>query len=488
MQLDTVGGMDGASIDRGTAAAARRHAVQFYEGEEFLHRAVAEHLAGALAEGGQAVAIAARDRHESLLGALEARGIRTSSRISAGELCLLDAEELLSELTDSGGLSWQRLEALVAPILDRGRANASPGTRAYGEMVDILWARGQKDDALALEEMWNRLAGERDLSLLCAYAMGNFSTAGDAEGFQRVCRQHDHVLPTERFSTLEDGARLGEISSLQQRAAALEAEVALRRDAERRLREVLEVQSDLLRREQAARLEADRASRAKQDFLSLVSHELRTPLNAIAGYAELLELGVRGPVNAGQRDYLRRIRASQASLLGLIDEVLAYAVGDTESAAGTALEPVDLEEVLSSAESAALPLIRRRGIAFSRCAAAGPLSVLADRSAVHLILSNLLSNAVKFAPDGGAIRLETRREGEEVLVRVWNSGCGVPAEEREAIFHPFHQVDARLTREHQGAGLGLPISRRAARRMGGDLTVEGREGEGALFTLRLRRA
>src|SRR5690606_11813581 len=161
----------------------------------------------------------------------------------------------------AGGPTLERLQTLLSSTFARSGGGVPPGTRAYGEMVNIRWARGEQDEAMALEAMWSRLAAERDLSLLCAYAMASVSTARDAEGFQRVCRQHDHVLPTERFSALDDRARLGEISSLQQRAAALEVEVVRRRHAERRLREVLEAQADLLRREQAARLEADRASR-----------------------------------------------------------------------------------------------------------------------------------------------------------------------------------------------------------------------------------
>ena len=110
---------------------------------------------------------------------------------------------------------------------------------AYGEMVDLLWKGGNPAGAIKLEELWNELASSYDFSLLCAYNMGNFGNASDAEQFATICKQHTHVIPTERYVQGDAEARLVEISLLQQRARALETELAHRDALERNLRETV---------------------------------------------------------------------------------------------------------------------------------------------------------------------------------------------------------------------------------------------------------
>ena len=240
----------------------------------------------------------------------------------------------------------------------------------------------------------------------------------------------------------------------------------------------------LFEAERAARAEAEAANRAKSEFLAVMSHELRTPLNAIGGYAELMEMGIRGPVTAEQREDLARIQSSQRHLLGLINEVLNYAKLET-GAVRYVMEDVPVAEVLGDTEGLVLPQARAKGLTLQVGACPPDLLVRADREKLRQVLVNLLSNAVKFTDRGGRVDLACEQGGREVRLRVHDTGIGIPADRLEAIFEPFVQVRSDLTRTAEGTGLGLAISRDLALGMGGDLTVESVFGEGSTFTVRL---
>jgi signal transduction histidine kinase/PAS domain-containing protein len=253
--------------------------------------------------------------------------------------------------------------------------------------------------------------------------------------------------------------------------------------------------------EREARAEAEAANHAKSDFLTTMSHELRTPLNAIAGYVDLLELGIHGPVSAAQRDALARIQASQQHLLGLINDVLDYAKIETGNMRFQ-LGAVSVAHALDEVEALIVPQVSEKSLSLGidRCDAA--LAVYADADRLRQILLNVVSNAVKFTGSGG--RIEVRCALREILddaepssepgracvveIAVRDTGVGIPAEKLAAIFEPFVQVDSDLTRIAEGTGLGLAISRDLARGMGGDLSVESTVGAGSTFILTLPRA
>jgi len=253
-------------------------------------------------------------------------------------------------------------------------------------------------------------------------------------------------------------------------------------------RERLLVESERARADaEVARAEAEAANRSKAQFLATMSHELRTPLNAIGGYAELMELGIRGPVTDEQRHDLARVRASQRHLLGLINEVLHYAKLET----GTMhydLTAVDVGDALAAAESLVAPQARAKGLALALHPCAPDAAVRADAEKFRQVLVNLLSNAVKFTDRGGRVDLACVRRGGCVQVVVRDTGIGIPADHLEAVFEPFVQVRTDLTRVAEGTGLGLAISRDLARGMGGDLTAESALGAGSTFTLTLPAA
>jgi signal transduction histidine kinase len=232
---------------------------------------------------------------------------------------------------------------------------------------------------------------------------------------------------------------------------------------------------------------AETASRAKSDLLTTLSHELRTPINATLGYLELIELGLRGEVTPQQRVDFGRIRRSQEHLLALVDNILTFSRIEAQRVEYV-LEAVHVHDFLASAAELIAPLAWARSLTYQYTRCAPDLVVRADRTRMRQVLLNVLSNAVKFTPSGGQVTLGCTATATHVLIHVVDSGPGVPTEMQAAVFEPFVQLQQGLTRSHEGAGLGLSISRDLARGMGGELSLESAPGAGSTFTLTLPRA
>lgn len=283
---------------------------------------------------------------------------------------------------------------------------------------------------------------------------------------------YDRYLEIDAYSTDEGGIAL------------FWRDVSERVLGELALRESEALHRMLFRDAEVARAEAEEANHAKAEFLAVMSHELRTPLNAIGGYAELMEMGIRGPVTPEQAEDLRRIQTSQRHLLGLINEVLNYARLET----GTVhydLQSIRVRDALAAAEALVSPqaAAKKLGLAVTECTP--DLTVCADAEKLRQVIVNLLSNSVKFTDPGGRITISCRPENDRVVMRIRDTGIGIAAEKLQAIFDPFVQVRSDLTRPHEGTGLGLAISRDLALGMGGDLTVESSLGLGSSFILSL---
>jgi signal transduction histidine kinase len=215
-----------------------------------------------------------------------------------------------------------------------------------------------------------------------------------------------------------------------------------------------------------------------------MSHELRTPLNAIGGYAELMELGIRGPVTPEQRQDLARIRKSEQHLLGLINGVLNYSRIEA-GAVRYDIRRIPVNEVLCTCEALVAPQVRTRQLTLHYLGCDPALAVRADGEKLQQIVLNLLTNAVKFTQPRGRIDLACMAADGEARILVRDTGRGIDADQLEHVFEPFVQVDAQLTRTHEGVGLGLAISRDLARGMGGDLSAVSTPGVGSEFTLTL---
>ncbi len=243
---------------------------------------------------------------------------------------------------------------------------------------------------------------------------------------------------------------------------------------------------EILLSEQEARKDAQRANRAKSDFLAMMSHELRTPLNAIAGYSQMLEMGVRGPINDEQVRDLRRIQHNQQHLLGLITDILSFAKIEAGHVPVN-WSTFDTKTALLEIEGLVLPQLMEKGLVLELHYHEGGSLVYADPERVRQILLNLVSNAIKFT-DVGTITIDVRERDDAIQIVVSDTGRGIPENRLESIFEPFIQVEPSSGgRTHGGVGLGLAISRELARAMNGELSATSRVGHGSTFTLAIPR-
>ncbi|MEO7082831.1 MAG: ATP-binding protein [Gemmatimonadaceae bacterium] len=240
--------------------------------------------------------------------------------------------------------------------------------------------------------------------------------------------------------------------------------------------------------EQNARLqwqsqEVERANRLKSEFLASMSHELRTPINALIGYSALLLDGVLGDVNPKQRDALSRGRAAAEHLLELINDILDLA----KIEAGKMplhLEDVSLRDVILEVTQQIEPMVRKKQLEFIIEVAPDCPPIHSDRTKIKQVLLNLLSNAVKFT-NRGRVSVEARAEAEGVRIDVVDTGIGIRANDLQAIWEDFRQVDQSRTREFGGTGLGLSITRKLLERLGGSVAVQSNYGDGSKFSVYL---
>lgn len=364
-------------------------------------------------------------------------------------------------------LSRWRLDALLCADIDSlcGAIADGIGVVVIAEEALTPRTRERLFSTLDAQPSWS------DIPLIVLTAEGELARS-ITRGIEAVAERGNVIL-------LERPIRVGMLVTAVR--SALRA-----RERQFEIRDYVAERERLLESERAARAEAEEANRSKSRFLAVMSHELRTPLNAIAGYSDLLDLGIHGELSDAQREALRRIQKSERHLLGLIEEVLTYARVETGQMK-FALTTVDTIDLVTTTEALVAPQVLARNLKLDLSGCAVRAFVEVDRDKTQQILVNLVTNAIKFTPPGGTIAIACYTDGSSVRLTVTDTGIGIPDDKLATIFEPFVQVDTRLTRTHDGVGLGLAISRDLARAMGGDLTVESRIGEGSCFTLTLRR-
>ncbi len=249
-----------------------------------------------------------------------------------------------------------------------------------------------------------------------------------------------------------------------------------------KVREQDETLDELRRTNQALGL----AMRVKSDFLATMSHELRTPLNAVIGLSALLLDSPAEQLSPRARQALTTMRNSGEHLLGLLNDILDLAKLDAGrmSIAPAAVDPSPLTRACMAT---VIPLIGEKPVEVTFHAEPGLPVVKVDPQRLRQVLLNLLSNAVKFT-DRGRVTARLRRDGNAVAIEVEDTGIGIDPAEQEHLFEEFHQVASGDDRLYSGTGLGLALSRKMARAMGGDITVVSVPGRGSTFTLRVPTA
>jgi signal transduction histidine kinase len=223
------------------------------------------------------------------------------------------------------------------------------------------------------------------------------------------------------------------------------------------------------------------ADRAKDDFLANMSHELRTPLNSIIGFSGVLQQGLAGPLDDEQLEQIGMINTSGRRLLELVNDILDLASIEA-GRARMALEEFDVGGAAAAAVELVRPLADAKDLSIEYTVAADVGGMYSDPRRVGQILVNLLGNAVKFTPEGG-VTLEARRDGGRVTFVVTDTGLGVPHELKDRVFEEYFQVNDASNGKPWGTGLGLSLSRRLARLLGGDLELTRSSASGSAFTL-----
>jgi signal transduction histidine kinase len=270
-----------------------------------------------------------------------------------------------------------------------------------------------------------------------------------------------------------------DVIAQQKTQGQLEGQAKLLEDQAVEMEHALEQLRETTTEAEEAREVAEVANRAKNDFLAVMSHELRTPLNAIVGYAELLHDGVAGPVTDMQREQLARVQLSAHHLVELVDDILSFSRLESGQD-NLRVAPIEVGEVTREAGALVEPVVAAKGLTFKISTPNEKTTFMSDPAKVRQVLVNLLSNAIKFTDDGG-ITLTSQVENGRVVFEVQDTGIGIASEHQEQVFETFWQVDQTATRKAGGAGLGLSVSRRLARALGGDLSVESQIGKGSRF-------
>ncbi len=175
------------------------HFVQVYRDEAFLGEAVAEYTGTGLRRGEGVIIIATPSHRADFTRQLEADGFDVADALQRGQLVMLDAQETLSGFTAGGMPDWQTFHALIGGVIAKMRLEY-PTVRAYGEMVDVLWQRGERDAAIRVEEFWNDLAKLQTFSLLCAYLMDNLDASAYTGPLECICKVHTHLIPARNYS------------------------------------------------------------------------------------------------------------------------------------------------------------------------------------------------------------------------------------------------------------------------------------------------
>ena len=487
LQDQRVTGDDGAGGDPDAAplrfdwsrAARHEHLVQFYETEEFLVRSVSTFFAAALRSGEAGILVATPAHRAAIEEALASGGsCDLLAACARGQYVALDAADTLATFMVDGQPDPQRFAASVGDVIRRAGTDR-PGVRAFGEMVALLWRQGNRCGALRLEELWNDLQRDLHFTLFCAYPMNGFANDdGHPVGVTGVCALHSRVIPAESYSGLTTpDERLRAVAILQQKAAALEAEIEQHRATERALRD--------------AKAAAEQANRAKDQFLAMLSHELRTPLTPVMMTIAAME--AEPSLTPPLREDLAMIRRNVALETQLIDDLLHL----SRAINGKFVlrrQDLDAHPLIAGAIEMLAADARERQIDLCLDLRATRSRVSGDPARLQQVLWNLIQNAIKFTPAQKTVTVRTRdgdgcgdgAAGARMAIEVQDAGVGIEADALGTIFNAFDQGAHAAGRTRAGLGLGLAIAKAIIEMHGGTIVARSDgPGEGACFTIEL---
>jgi len=433
---------------------------------------------------------------QSLRHALAAAGARNRElerlrRLAASLLAGRSLESMLTEVTQAAADLLESEAALVALVVEEGRflriaAGSGPLAPVIGQLLPV-------DQSLS---GWVVLNDEPLISADMDADPRSFRPEGTPASLRTAAliplRSAGLVIGTISVHNRRDGRQYDD--DAQQLLQTLGDQVVVAIDRANVLEESRRNEEALARKNR----ELVRATQLKSQFLANMSHELRTPLNAINGFSDLLLTGAVGPLSEEQREHLEAVLRNGRHLLDLINSVLD--LSKIEAGAMTLqLAPTDLREAVTGAvaDTASLRAVRQQQCSVE--VEEGELVAMADGLRIKQVLINLLSNASKFTPESGQIRLAVVRtraplpilaaDGEEarllsrdaIWVSVSDTGIGFRPEDTARLFVEFSQVDSSASRQQQGTGLGLALSKRFVEMHGGTIGAESIFGRGSTF-------
>ncbi len=430
------------------------HVVQFYGEDGFLLDELSRFIGTALGAGEAAVVIATKEHRDGLARRLQTWGLDSGKAIAQGRYIPLDAAETLAKIAPDGWPDPVRFAEIVGGVIARAvtvREGDPRRIAAFGEMVALLWADGRPDAAIELEKLWNGLAKTYSFHLRCAYPMSSFCREEHGDLLLKVCAEHSAVIPGESYTTLvSHDERLRSIAQLQQKAQALEAEVAERRRAEEKLRRhQAELESLVAQRTAALRQLSSRLLSLQDSERRRIARELH---DSLGQYLVALKLNV---------DILRQA-PGRAELWSQSEELMERCIAEVRTLSYLLHPPtMDAVGIASAARWYVEGFSVRSGLKLTLDAPDDPVRLPdATELALFRVLQEALTNVHRHSAASAADILIARLSGQ-VILEVRDNGRGM---QQEAL--------QRFRETGSGTGVGLMSMHERARELGGKLEVE----------------
>ncbi len=430
------------------------HVVQFYGEDGFLLDELSRFIGTALGAGEAAVVIATKEHQGGLAQRLKTWGLDTAKAVAQGRYVVLDASATLAKIMQDGWPDSARFAEVVGGVIANVNAATNVEPRhivAFGEMVALLWAEGKPDAAVRVEQLWNDLAKSHSFSLRCAYPMSSFYREEHGDLLLKICAEHSDVIPGESFTGLaSQDQRLRSIARLQQKAQALETEIAERKQVEEKLRRnQAELESVVEQRTAALRQLSSRLLSLQDSERRRIARELH---DSLGQYLVALKLNV---------DLLRRSPA-RGELWSQSEELMERCIAEVRTLSYLLHPPtMDAVGIASAARWYVEGFGLRSGLKLTLDAPDDPVR-LPDpiELALFRVLQETLTNVHRHSGASAADILIRRKPGE-VTLEVRDNGRGMEQE-----------VLDRFREAGTGTGVGLMSIHERARELGGKVHIE----------------